>query len=224
MNSPAGSTAGMPWCAARPTRSRTTLQREPPPGDDIARLLGILAGAGVRIDLGAADPQALLAAARALLDNIEAAKLPESPAPPPTGRDRTSARTVEWLSTLTQSMQALIGDGLPLLPVLRLKGTQLAESFAPGKRPIDAGADQVADWVRILGRVRPGVASANDALWASELVAGASAPGFTVTQTPAAADQRWIAAPRARRVPAAFSLRTRRSNSTGDRADLRFVV
>ncbi|HXD26095.1 MAG TPA: hypothetical protein VN609_09210, partial [Propionibacteriaceae bacterium] len=172
---------------------RNALLQEPPVVGDIVGLLSVLAGAGVRIDLGAADPQTLVAVTRALLDNIEAAKLPDSPAPPPTGTDRTSARTVEWLGKRTQPIHTLIGDGLPLLPVLRLSGTGLADAFAPDKRPSGAAADQVADWVRDVGRVRPHVADADDALNGSELVAGAPAPAVTVTQIPALADQRWIA-------------------------------
>jgi hypothetical protein len=169
------------------------LKRETPVTDDVARLLDILMGAGVRIDLAAADPQGVVAAAQAVLDSIATANLPAQPPAPPTGEDRTSARTVEWLAKLTRPVHALIGDALPLLPVLRLQGSDLAEMFAPGKRPSGAEAEQVSDWVRDLGRVRTRVGGAGDALYGSEVLAGAPAPSFTVTQAPAAVDEPWIA-------------------------------
>jgi hypothetical protein len=184
------------WCdLVRRTAATLSdaLKVAPPSVDDVARLLDILGGAGVQPDLAGADPQSLIAAGTAVLDRIDTAKLPDQPVPPPPSDDRTSARTVEWLAQLTQPVRALIGDGLPLLPVLRLGGTDLAQLFAPDKQPGGAAADQVADWLRDVGRVRPQVAGAVDALCGAEILAQVPNPSFVVTQAPAAANEPWIA-------------------------------
>jgi hypothetical protein len=170
-----------------------------PPGADTATAIGTLAGCGLPIppDLDPTDPAQLATAAAHLADLVAAAKLPPHPDPPPAAATRSSASVLDWFTTAAAPVRALIGDAVPLLPRLTLTGTELANVFAPSNRPQGTDADAVDDWIRGLGRVRPNVARLTDLLHGAEVIAGAPAPAFMVTQSPVTSNPPWVAVGRA---------------------------
>ena len=130
------------------TASATQLTAALDQPDALAPVLDALVGAGLRVPAAdTADER--VAAATAILAEIAAAQLPEATPSPVAGTDPAA-----WLATATAPVRALLGDGLPLLPVLRLEPAAAA-ALLPANHPADAGPDEVADWLR---EHRPGPA------------------------------------------------------------------
>jgi hypothetical protein len=155
--------------------------------DDLSTALDWLAGAG--LDIGAGSPDD----ADRLLAAVEAAALPAALPPPPSGTDRNATSTLAWTTAITGMVRSLVGDGMLLVPVLRLVADPVAATLAAANRPAGADDDAVADWLRDLGRVRPATGALRDALLGAEVMAGAAPPRFVVAQAPPAADAPWVA-------------------------------
>jgi hypothetical protein len=171
------------------------LQQQPVSAPEVAGLIQQLAGCGlpVPVDVDITDADQLAAAGALVRDMIAAARLPAHPEPPPSGQARTAASAMEWFSTVTGLVHRLAGDGVPLLPMTNVAATGNPGLFEAQNRPSGVGEDELDDWIRDIGAVRPAVVQFTDVLNGAELVAGASAPSFAVTQAPVAAGQPWIA-------------------------------
>lgn len=181
--------------STRVQQAATVLRQEPADAADVATATRQLIGCGLAIpagtDLSDADQLARLAAK--LSAAVTDAKLPEQRPEPPSGNGRDSTSTLEWVSRVTAPVTALTGGGIPVLPRLQLGGSGIDALLDPQHRPTGATGDDLADWIRDIGRVRPAVRSVDDTLTAAELIAGRPSAGFVVTQAPAAADPPWIA-------------------------------
>ncbi|TRW86253.1 hypothetical protein FK535_07255 [Mycolicibacterium sp. 018/SC-01/001] len=161
----------------------------------VTELIGC--GLAVPADTDLADTDQLSRLAPDLAAVVAGAKVIESCPEPPSGAGRDSTSTLAWISAVTASLTALTGGGIPLLPRLSSVASGIDVLLDKQHRPTGAEGDELADWVRDIGRVRPTVRSADDALAATELIAGGATPNFVVTQAPAAPAPSWIATGRA---------------------------
>jgi hypothetical protein len=138
----------------------------------VAAQLTVLGDHGiVAARTGEDDPIAHGLQLHALLARAELAPI----APPPTSADARES----WTRQVSATVAAVAGDHLRLLPRLQLAPPAIAGA------PAGADLDRVADWLRGIAEVRPGVAKLVDALAAGETFGGAEPGDFRVAQTPA---------------------------------------
>ena len=201
-----------PWAAAdldelagridawstRVQQATALLGQQPADPADVTTATKHLIGCGLAVpaDTDLTDPDQLVRIAAKLVVAVTDAKLLEQRPTPPSGTERDSTSTLEWISKVTAPVTALTGGGVPVLPRLSLGGSGIAALLDPQHRPAGAADDDLADWVRDIGRVRPAVRRVDDTLAAAELIAGEAAAGFVVTQAPPAASPPWIAVSR----------------------------
>jgi hypothetical protein len=128
----------------------------------------------------AADPLDVGRQLQAFLARCELAEVQPPPA--------DTADAESWTRVLTAMVTAVAGDHLVLLPRVRVSAPAAEDALAGTAR------DAVADWLRDLAPVRPGVAALTDALAAGEIPGGAGPGDFGVAQTPAQAPgATWVA-------------------------------
>ncbi|MFG1932658.1 hypothetical protein ACGFK1_18745 [Mycobacterium sp. NPDC048908] len=184
--------------ATRVQQATAVLGQQQADADDVGTATRQLMGCGLSVpaDTDLSDGDQLTRIAAKLVAAVTDAKL-QAPRPaPPSGNDRDSTSTLEWISKVTAPVTALTGAGVPVLPRLRLADSGIDALLSPQHLPAAATGDGLADWIRDIGRVRPAVRLADDALTASELEAGRAPTGFVVTQAPATASPPWIAVSR----------------------------
>jgi hypothetical protein len=134
---------------------------------------------------------ALAAQADAVLEILGTVLAHPIPAVPGPGADKAAAVRA-WFGAATDIVRAGVGDAMILLPEIDL-GDGAGAVKASG-RPTGSDDDAVLDWLRELTPVRPSMAEYREALLASEVLAGAPAATFVVTQLPAGtAPSPWIA-------------------------------
>lgn len=163
--------------------------------DDAARAtaLGTLSAAGLGAAMPGGPGDDLAVRTADVLARLTTAAPPAALPAPPSAHARTAPAALAWIAAATAAVRALTGDGVALLPVLRLDGTDAGRSLSRDHRPAGADEDAVADTVRELGRVRPAVRTLDDALLGAEVLAGTGSPAWTVAQTPTAQDAPWVA-------------------------------
>ncbi|MFI6959880.1 hypothetical protein ACIBJI_41260 [Nocardia sp. NPDC050408] len=173
---------------------RVAAAAAPPVSSEVAAATADLVGCGIPlpVDADLSDTEQLIRGAAQLVAAIDA-KLPDQLPPPPSGPDMDSTTTIEWISKVTAPVAGLTCGGVPVLPRITLAGTGIGDLLADEHRPPEAAGDELADWIRDVGRVRPAVRSLDDTLAAAELVAGVAGAGYVVTQAPASARPPWIA-------------------------------
>jgi len=164
-------------------------------GDDAARIaaLGTLAGAGLGAAMPGGSGDDLAVRAADVLARLATAAPPAALPDPPDGDARTAPAALAWVAAASAAVRAVAGDGVALLPVVRLDGTDAGRALDRDHRPAGTDPDAVADAVRDLGRVRPAVRGLDDALLGAEVLAGTDPPAWTVAQTPAATGAPWVA-------------------------------
>ncbi len=184
--------------SARVQQATAVLARDPAAPGDVATAIAELIGCGLAVpaDTDLADADQLARIAPTLVAVTAGAKVNEPRPAPPSGTERDSTSTLEWISKVTAPLAALTGGGVPVLPRLTFAGSGIDALLDPQHRPAGAVGDDLADWIRDVGRVRPTVRSVDDALTAAELTADGAAVGFLVTQAPAAPNPPWIASSR----------------------------
>jgi hypothetical protein len=172
--------------------ARTALVTDPAATSALVAGLDALAACGVRGSVCAGDPaddrarQALIAQADGVLDLLAA----NPPAPvPPVSADAAARQS--WFAGLAGHVTSLCGGALRLLPQVTLGAAAAALDAA--NRPGATPDDTVADWLREVGRVRPGIAAFTESLLASELLARSDVPRWQLAQAPVAAARPWIA-------------------------------
>ncbi|MFJ4428929.1 hypothetical protein [Streptomyces bobili] len=129
--------------------------------------------------------EALRAQTAFVLDRFDASPLEPVPEPP-----KEPSAVLEWATKVRTAVSCVLGETLPVLPVLRLDGTT-AGSALTAPRPDGADDDAVTDWLTDMERVRPHAATLGDALTAAEALAGTAPCGTAVAQSPTG--QKWIA-------------------------------
>jgi hypothetical protein len=129
--------------------------------------------------------EALRAQAGHVLGRFDAAPLTPLPPPPPNPAD-----VLAWAARARAAVSDVLGETLPVLPVLRLAGTRAGEALTAA-RPDGADDDALADWLRDMENVRPRARGLGDALTASEALSGTAPCGAAVAQLPSG--ERWIA-------------------------------
>ncbi|WP_225651917.1 flagellar export protein FliJ [Streptomyces pseudogriseolus] len=163
----------------------------PDGAETLTRYLDALADHGVHsaYTLGPpGDPtgvEAVRAQASFVLDHFNAAPLATVPEPPP-----EPSAALEWVTAVRTAVAGVLGESLPVLPVLRLSGTDAGTALT-APRPDGADDDAVTDWLLDMERVRPRARTLGDALAASEVLASGPPSGFTVAQSPGG--RPWIA-------------------------------
>ncbi|GAA0652136.1 hypothetical protein GCM10009535_33080 [Streptomyces thermocarboxydovorans] len=172
-------------------RLREQVKLLPDGADALAQHLDALADHGVHAayTLGAPGDEAGLEALRDqacfVLDHFDASPVAALPEPP-----QDPAAVLEWATAVRTAVAGVLGESLPVLPVLNLTGTPAGEALTAA-RPEGADDDAVADWLTEMERIRPRVRALGDALAASEVLASAAPSGVHVAQVPAG--RRWIA-------------------------------
>lgn len=163
----------------------------PDGADALVRHLDALADHGVHAayTLGTPGDEAALETLRDqacfVLDRFDASPVAALPEPP-----QDPAAVLEWATAVRTAVAGVLGEQLPVLPVLNLTGTPAGDALSAA-RPEGADDDAVADWLTEMERIRPRVRALGDALAASEVLASAAPSGVHVAQVPAG--QRWIA-------------------------------
>ncbi|SCF02364.1 hypothetical protein GA0074695_2930 [Micromonospora viridifaciens] len=143
--------------------------------------------AGAPVDAAARD--LLVAQADDILDRLTAMT-----PPPPVPAARTAASVQSWYAAAGTTVRSVIGDAMVLLP--RIDLGPVADAMEPAHRPLSTSDDEVADWLRDVGQVRPATDGFRHALLAGELLAGGSPETFVVTQSPCRTGQPWVATAR----------------------------
>jgi hypothetical protein len=172
--------------------ARTALVADPAATSALVAGLDALAACGVRGSVCAGDPaddrarQALIAQGDGVLDLLVAN--PPEPVPP-VPADAVALQS--WFAGLAGVVTSLCGDAVRLLPQVTLGAAAAALDAA--NRPAATPDDTVADWLREVGRVRPGAAAFTESLLASELLADSGVPPWQLGQAPVAAERPWIA-------------------------------
>ena len=176
--------------------------------EELLGTLDVLAGAGFlpaaadgplpRPADGGTDPSLLVAQALRIRTAFADLGLPDAIQPPPSGDQRTATTALAWVTAVTQLVRGVVGDAIPLVPVLDLSGDAAARAAAatldPDHRPEGADDEAVADWLRELAQVRSAVSDLDEALLGSQVLTGSVPPGFIVAQSPAiAAHPPWAA-------------------------------
>jgi hypothetical protein len=184
--------------STRVQQATAVLGQQPADLADVATAMAQLIGCGLALpaDTDLADADQLARIATTLVAAVTDAKLHEPRQAPPSGQGRDSTTTLEWISKVTAPVTALTGGGVSVLPRLTLGGSGIDALLDPAHRPATAAGDDLADWIRDIGQVRPAVRSAADTLVACELTTGAAAARFVVTQAPTTASPPWIAVSR----------------------------